>query len=1208
MFNSEMPSQRLTMGSDHSLQPDDSSDGGSALSMSQASVASEEQLDFDKPVKPKLKANISKLAQKSKTQAKSVRKPKVAKRKVAAKETPMNWQRKAHVSDRMGKLSFMGAIVSDDRSSITLADGLRIEIGDHVYVLSEPMGEPYYLARVIEFIPAEKVKENSLDLNDHLAARVNWLYRPGDVHKKRKNTRELLLTMQSDVCQLASFRGKCTVRCLSEIEDLDRYQNTPNCFWVSQMWDRYIERLFDVLPTSKVTNMPEPVINLLRARFRYIVVEPQFTKRLCVAPRSCAECGFWATDEDSVRCSGCNSTSHYACLEPPLKHKLTRGFGWSCAHCVRELVPEMSDTCNESTSSDQEFLQKINSNMPALNTHSYKPEPEYKSLLKAVQTVSVLTPEQEKQLRLWPFRYLGMHTTIEDIIDVNDRIYPRAASRIGPKHQAVVPAWPGRPAIYYRVRFPGRRGKRGHAKAANSSKAIYDPPDLDRTLPWVQETPSGYIERGGDNTSTLMWSNRYGVPDEFLKKTEAYATQLDISLTSPNFLDACLKAFIDAKGNDATALKEVSTFTPKMLKEPKFTEEEVVRFEEGIARYGSELHLVFKHVKTKSSADIVRFYYMWKKTPSGKLIWNDCQARGTRRRPTEEDLKFAAAIADDDDPETMYSNEKIKFLGKYLECKFCDTRTSKVWRKGRGPLPSPDSISIPALCSRCSRLWYRYAVVWEPPTSVLKQASQKGAGRMLVEPELLEDAQAIMAEREKDSNRPRSSRTKRQKIIQTEEVEEPVAATPPATDSPSKKRVKLERKSNEASDAEESDKQTGFHGVDEKNSVEEQHPIENLNLETAEKKISTSYEEKKRAPEPANYCVVCCELDPTFSQLNCQACGLCVHQVCYGCAKMTIDPDDIWFCDCCRNDMNPRAEMTYICALCPTQLVLHTAWLSAEVTGVSDALKQTSDNRWAHIRCAVWLPKVTFGEPDRLWPVDVSWEEDSTLACDSKAKEDRCDICMDARGHLAGCDICSQRFHVSCAGMKGYAFGFEFRVATSDAHITEFADRKGVMSAKIRCSDHDIGDLIPMSEMSMGKTALQCYVEKYKQGYKNMLANARKAQLWRGNSRTHTFADGPLIIGPTFSPKQISLVLPKITCICGVTNAAYWFNMNPEKPPQCPKCYWREQGSDAYPEVLNLSELAESTGFNEASAKALDQFLSPRPSTSNAMSIQNILS
>lgn len=41
----------------------------------------------------------------------------------------------------------------------------------------------------------------------------------------------------------------------------------------------------------------------------------------------------------------------------------------------------------------------------------------------------------------WPYRYFGQHTEAKDVLDPHDSIYPRAATRLGPKYQAAPPSW-----------------------------------------------------------------------------------------------------------------------------------------------------------------------------------------------------------------------------------------------------------------------------------------------------------------------------------------------------------------------------------------------------------------------------------------------------------------------------------------------------------------------------------------------------------------------------------------------------------------------------------------------------------------------------------------------------------------------------------------------------------------------------------------------
>jgi len=162
---------------------------------------------------------------------------------------------------------------------------------DQVYLVCEPPGEPYYLCRVMEFIhannnPSEKVE----------TLRVNWFYRPRDVQRYNNDTRLVYATMHSDQCPLTSLRGKCQILHRSEIDDLDDYRKTKDSFWFNQVFDRFIHRWYDVIPTSQVINVPDKVKKALDERWKYICLETSRVKELTSAVKSCKRCvGFCAT-------------------------------------------------------------------------------------------------------------------------------------------------------------------------------------------------------------------------------------------------------------------------------------------------------------------------------------------------------------------------------------------------------------------------------------------------------------------------------------------------------------------------------------------------------------------------------------------------------------------------------------------------------------------------------------------------------------------------------------------------------------------------------------------------------------------------------------------------------------------------------------------------------------------------------------------------
>lgn len=157
---------------------------------------------------------------------------------------------------------------------------------DHVYLICEPPGEPYYLARIMEFLHAEN--NDSLPIDSF---RVNWYYRPRDIVRKVNDTRVVFASMHSDTCPLTSLRGKCRIVHRSEIDDLDEYRKTKDSFWFEKLYERYMQRFYEVIPTSQVINVPDKVKRVLDERWKYVIVEMGRGKELTSAIKSCRRCG-----------------------------------------------------------------------------------------------------------------------------------------------------------------------------------------------------------------------------------------------------------------------------------------------------------------------------------------------------------------------------------------------------------------------------------------------------------------------------------------------------------------------------------------------------------------------------------------------------------------------------------------------------------------------------------------------------------------------------------------------------------------------------------------------------------------------------------------------------------------------------------------------------------------------------------------------------
>ncbi|XP_035274632.1 lysine-specific demethylase 4C-like isoform X6 [Anguilla anguilla] len=138
------------------------------------------------------------------------------------------------------------------------------------------------------------------------------------------------------------------------------------------------------------------------------------------------------------------------------------------------------------------------------------------------------------------------------------------------------------------------------------------------------------------------------------------------------------------------------------------------------------------------------------------------------------------------------------------------------------------------------------------------------------------------------------------------------------------------------------------------------------------------------------------EQDGPSLLISCRRCCVSVHASCYGVPAQ--DVSDNWSCDRCAN-----GDTAADCCLCNLR---------------GGALKQTTDNKWAHVMCAVAIPEVRFGNEEERDPIDISGIPPQRyklkcVYCRTRIKEVRgaCVQCSSGR--------CLTSFHVTCAHAAG---------------------------------------------------------------------------------------------------------------------------------------------------------------------------------------------
>lgn len=147
-----------------------------------------------------------------------------------------------------------------------------------------------------------------------------------------------------------------------------------------------------------------------------------------------------------------------------------------------------------------------------------------------------------------------------------------------------------------------------------------------------------------------------------------------------------------------------------------------------------------------------------------------------------------------------------------------------------------------------------------------------------------------------------------------------------------------------------------------------------------------------------------CHMDEEYEDnlfLQCDKCRMMVHARCYG----ELEPVGgvLWLCNLCR----PGApDVPPLCVLCP-------------VTG--GAMKPTTDGRWAHLACAIWIPETCLSDIKKMEPIDGL----------SRVNKDRwkliCSICGVSYGACIQCSNhnCYVAYHPLCARAAGFCIELE---------------------------------------------------------------------------------------------------------------------------------------------------------------------------------------
>ncbi|QRV88660.1 Lid2 complex component snt2 [Ceratobasidium sp. AG-Ba] len=482
----------------------------------------------------------------------------------------------------------------------------------------------------MEFLPEEgAARSRGKSRENFTRVRLAWYYRPSDLNDRpNADPRLLLAAIFSEVQPISHLRAKCRVRHKDKIADLQIWKRKPDHFYFQRVFDPYIRKEFDVLRSADVTNLPPEIREVLQARYEFVVAERDVIGDLTDTLRLCETCDKWAPSHDSVRCDLCKC--YYHMHEEQVGHPAGRGTAPVKARSSR-------------TASKSRSLVGISS----------------------VPTLRDINSE-ERYFKMWPFRYFGQYTVAEDTLDPDDLIFPKAATRIGPRFQAVVSPW--------------------------NPQNAQDPSQSN-------QTPDGVLERGGDDTIEMMSIICNMTPEQ--STFEAFHRQLwskPVMQHGVDFLEESARRYslnhlgINQRVNSTTRPRKWQTRDTRFW-DKDWTSEEVEQFEKGIKQHGPEIRAIKEGIRSRSVYEVVRFYGHWKNERLGDEH-RLSKANSGRNLP----MKRSRSPGSDDESSVYGFGDDVP----RQVCGACRTKESGVWWKAPRGLPSE------VMCDQCGISWRKY--------------------------------------------------------------------------------------------------------------------------------------------------------------------------------------------------------------------------------------------------------------------------------------------------------------------------------------------------------------------------------------------------------------------------------------------------------------------------------------------------------------------
>ncbi|KAL7074872.1 hypothetical protein ACQ4LE_005644 [Meloidogyne hapla] len=262
-------------------------------------------------------------------------------------------------------------------------------------------------------------------------------------------------------------------------------------------------------------------------------------------------------------------------------------------------------------------------------------------------------------------------------------------------------------------------------------------------------------------------------------------------------------------------------------------------------------------------------------------------------------------------------------------------------------------------------------------------------------------------------------------------------------------------------------------------------------------------EEKNSLPRLCSICLNDKRSDIFGDIIQCDKCGLLVHEVCYGVANELVESSsgdsqssststEPWFCEPC---LFGDGSIPY-CQLCPNRF---GAFKLSDVP-----------NNWVHLICALYTPGIQFDDQERL--SGISWQNIDYRNFGRK----QCGACIDQLDSRTGitvrCDagLCKNFYHVTCAQRLGLLI---------ENHLPRITNNPDV--GYIYCKRHNHQEaMINAQKNAFSKFMRQ--EDRRMVEFKNIQLNPRQERKWQHQLEIRSKKNK--IIRPEFTQKKVRLL------------------------------------------------------------------------------------